>query len=299
MPTACLPRRRGGAAPGLAAEPGQWAAREYSVRNALIATAGSTSIRGFEARMREAGAGARALLMKAAARRWNDGVGTLDTVGPVFVVNGGENCASPTAEPRPGESCRFLPMRGGSRTGFRPAAPLDPPSKSTVGALCRRRAPADMVFASVARRPRPAPGWAARSRAAQRVCRAPRPVRHAESGGGVANNWWAADRALQAAIRLAASRRRPVPTARRDASAVALAEIRAAASSSRRRRRRLRRRAGAARHLQRVADGQCAAGDALRHRPLQRRPARSVGAAQAPGIARDAAARVAGLPPGR
>src|SRR6185295_3690580 len=49
---------------------GRWFASEYATRNALMVTGGSTSIRALEPRMREAGAAARALLMKAAARRW-------------------------------------------------------------------------------------------------------------------------------------------------------------------------------------------------------------------------------------
>ena len=42
-------------------------------------TAGSTSVRAFEKPLREAGRGGRALLMKAAARRWGVEWETLDT----------------------------------------------------------------------------------------------------------------------------------------------------------------------------------------------------------------------------
>ncbi len=38
---------------------GDWASQQYAVRNALMMTAGSTSIRGFEHRFREVGAAAR------------------------------------------------------------------------------------------------------------------------------------------------------------------------------------------------------------------------------------------------
>ncbi len=58
---------------------GRWAARDYATRNALMVTGGSTSIRAFEPRMREAGAAARALLSMAAAARWNVDWEELDT----------------------------------------------------------------------------------------------------------------------------------------------------------------------------------------------------------------------------
>ena len=64
-----------------------WAARQYAERNAVMVTGGSSSVRGFEARLREAGAGARALLAKAAAARWNANWEELDTAAG-FVVDG-------------------------------------------------------------------------------------------------------------------------------------------------------------------------------------------------------------------
>src|SRR3954447_17861150 len=50
---------------------GRWSARDFATRNGLTITGGSTSVRAFEASLREAGAGARALLSLAAAARWN------------------------------------------------------------------------------------------------------------------------------------------------------------------------------------------------------------------------------------
>src|SRR5687768_8313575 len=67
----------------------RWAAHEYATRSTFMLTGGSSSIRAFEPRMREAGAAARALLSMAAAERWGADWERLDTVGG-FVVNGGE-----------------------------------------------------------------------------------------------------------------------------------------------------------------------------------------------------------------
>ncbi|HEY0325424.1 MAG TPA: molybdopterin cofactor-binding domain-containing protein, partial [Allosphingosinicella sp.] len=56
-----------GAVPSLLADIGRWTAQEVATREALMITGGSTSIRAFEPRLREAGAAARALLSMAAA----------------------------------------------------------------------------------------------------------------------------------------------------------------------------------------------------------------------------------------
>ena len=65
--------------PGFLEGVGRWAARDYATENALMLTAGSTSVRAFEAPLREAGAGARALLSIAAADRWDVNWEELDT----------------------------------------------------------------------------------------------------------------------------------------------------------------------------------------------------------------------------
>src|SRR6185312_8579446 len=57
----------------------RWSAQDFASRHALMVTGGSTSIRAFEAPLREAGAGARALLSMAAASRWNADWESLDT----------------------------------------------------------------------------------------------------------------------------------------------------------------------------------------------------------------------------
>ena len=190
-------------APGWARGPAQWAAREYAVRNALIATAGSNSVRGFEARMREAGAGARALLMKAAARRWNVEWEALDTVGG-FVVNGSEKLrfaelAEAAAEE---ELPEYLPIRGGidNRLAGQPLPRLDLPAKVDGSARFAGdvRLP-DMLFASVRGAPAPGARLVKLDRAA--AARVPGLAGVFDSGrwvAALAGNWWAADRALQA-----------------------------------------------------------------------------------------------------
>jgi isoquinoline 1-oxidoreductase beta subunit len=65
----------------------RWLTRTYATRNALMLTGGSSSVRAFEPRLREAGAAARALLCQAAAARWALDTEQLDTANG-FVVSG-------------------------------------------------------------------------------------------------------------------------------------------------------------------------------------------------------------------
>jgi isoquinoline 1-oxidoreductase beta subunit len=294
------------AAPGWLQSPAQWAAREYSVRNALIATAGSTSIRGFEARMREAGAGARALLMKAAARRWNVEWETLDTAGG-FVVNGSEKSrfAELVEAAAEEELPEYLPIRGGvdNRLMGQPLPRLDLPSKVDGSARFAAdvRLP-DMLFASV--RGAPAPGARLVKLDREAASRVPGFAGVFDSGGWVAalaSNWWAADRALQALnpgwdLGTIA----PSDEGERDALVAALE-------------------AGEGSRVFEQGDvgAVYAAGPVLRSTysaaPMANAPLETLCATarftgdqlevwaptQAPGIARDAAARVAGLPAGQ
>ena len=62
-----------------AAEGSNWLARRSATQNALMLTAGSSSVRAFEGPLREAGAAARAMLRMAAAARWHVEWETLDT----------------------------------------------------------------------------------------------------------------------------------------------------------------------------------------------------------------------------
>ena len=78
--------------PGFLRGVGRWSAQDFATREALMITGGSTSVRAFEAPLREAGSGARALLSMAAARRWNVDWESLDTHDG-FVWRGGDRLA--------------------------------------------------------------------------------------------------------------------------------------------------------------------------------------------------------------
>src|ERR1044072_5176077 len=100
--------------PGILQGLGRWSAQDFATRNALMITLGSTSIRAFEEPMREAGAGARALLSLAAARRWNADWQDLDTHGG-FVWRGADRLPfAALAEEAAGLTLpEDLPIRGG------------------------------------------------------------------------------------------------------------------------------------------------------------------------------------------
>ncbi|HEY0086385.1 MAG TPA: molybdopterin cofactor-binding domain-containing protein, partial [Allosphingosinicella sp.] len=192
-----------GTAPGWLQSPARWASQEYATRYALTATAGSTSIRGFEARMREAGAGARALLMKAAARRWNVEWETLDTIGG-FVVNGAEKLRfAELAEAAAGEDLpEHLPIRGGveNRLAGQSAPRIDLPAKVDGSARFAGdvRLP-DMLFASVRSAPAPGARLAKVDQAAARRVPGLAGLFDSERWvAALANNWWTAERGAQA-----------------------------------------------------------------------------------------------------
>jgi isoquinoline 1-oxidoreductase beta subunit len=182
---------------------GNWAAREYATRTALMLTGGSSSVRAFEPRLREAGAGARVLLEMAAADRWNVGWETLDTAGG-FVVNGRErlsfaDLAEAAAEHDLPDT---LPMRGGLRNRLTGQAlpRLDLPAKVDGSAVFGAdvRLP-DMVYASV----RQGPIGGGRLTRVEKAAgdRVPGVVRLFETerwAGAAATNWWAANRAVEA-----------------------------------------------------------------------------------------------------
>lgn len=78
--------------PALADTPDDWLARVHAEREPLMITAEGTALAAFEAPLRTAAAGLRAMLMQAAAAQWNVGWETLDTAGH-FVVNGKQRIA--------------------------------------------------------------------------------------------------------------------------------------------------------------------------------------------------------------
>lgn len=175
-------------------------ARAHATSSALLLTAGSTSVRAFEPALREAGAAARVLLCKAAARQWGvDWRACATTQG--FVVHGRDRLRfGPLAAEAAGLKLpEQLPMRSGDQgrlTGE--ALPrIDVPAKVDGSANFAGdiRLP-DMVFASIRQAP---PG--ARIAAADKAKVAGTPglvdvIATDHWVAAVAHSWWIADRAL-------------------------------------------------------------------------------------------------------
>jgi isoquinoline 1-oxidoreductase beta subunit len=189
---------------GVFADMRRWRAREQAARSSLMMTGGSTSIRAFEAPMREAGAAARALLMMAAARRWDADWETLDTALG-FVTNGSEKLsfAILAAEAAEMDLPDHLPVRGGidNRLAGQSLPRIDLPSKVDGSAQFAGdvRLP-DMVYASVRQGPRGAESHLVRidRKAADAL---PGIIDIVETGNwaaAVATNWWTANQAIQA-----------------------------------------------------------------------------------------------------
>jgi isoquinoline 1-oxidoreductase beta subunit len=182
---------------------GRWVAHEYATRTALMLTGGSSSIRAFESPMREAGAAARALLSKAAADRWNVEWEALDTANG-FVWNGAEKISfAELAEAAarhdvPGE----LPVRGGTenRLTGESLPRLDLPSKVDGSAQFAGDVRlSDMVFASVRAGPIGDSRLVGIDRAAaDRIPGVLSVIENAGWAGAAATNWWAANRAVEA-----------------------------------------------------------------------------------------------------
>jgi isoquinoline 1-oxidoreductase beta subunit len=182
----------------------RWRAAQFEGGEAAMLTAGSTSVRAFEKPLREAGAGARALLMKAAARRW---VGadwaTLDTAAG-FVVDGARRLSfAELAEAASGEELpAHLPIRAGidGRLTGQPMPRLDLPSKVDGSAPFAGdiRLP-DMAYASVRAGPTEDSRLARWDKAAGLAVAG---VFGAFDAPGwvacLATNWWAANRGVEA-----------------------------------------------------------------------------------------------------
>ena len=180
----------------------RWAARQYAERNALMLTGGSSSVRGFEARLREAGAAARVLLCKAAAARWSTNWEELDARDG-FVVRGNDRLAFAelAADAAELDLPDTLPMRGGrdNRLAGQPLPRLDVPSKIDGSAMfagdVRLR---DMVFAAVRTTPPGGRLVSADRAAADRVWGALRLIEAPGFVAVTARNSWAAVKALEA-----------------------------------------------------------------------------------------------------
>ncbi|MFN3943765.1 MAG: molybdopterin cofactor-binding domain-containing protein [Allosphingosinicella sp.] len=188
--------------PGAVEGVGRWAAEEYATRSALMITGGSTSIRAFEPRLREAGAAARALLSKAAAERWNADWEELDT-REGFVWRGAERIPfADLAEAAAGhELPDNLPVRGGidHRLTGQAVPRLDVPSKVDGSAQFAGdiRLPG-MVYAAV--RGAPA-GTRLDGFEREEASRLPGVLMLFDNPawvGAAAVNWWAAARAVEA-----------------------------------------------------------------------------------------------------
>ncbi|MEO7828045.1 MAG: molybdopterin cofactor-binding domain-containing protein, partial [Allosphingosinicella sp.] len=181
----------------------RWRAQHFEAGSEAMLTAGSTSVRTFERPLREAGAGARALLMKAAAAHWGVEWETLDTAAG-FVVDGTRRLSfAELAEAAADEELpEHLPIRAGidNRLTGQPLPRLDLPAKVDGSAPFAGdiRLP-DMVYASVRAGPTEdsrlarwkrnkglavpgvfgafdAPGWV----------------------GCIGSNWWAANKGVEA-----------------------------------------------------------------------------------------------------
>ena len=177
--------------------------RTHAARTALVLTAGSSSIRNFESELRQAGAAARVMLCKAAARKWGSDWQACGTIGGV-VVNGnqrvgfGELAALAADETLPDS----VPLRGdeANRLSGQAVPRLDVPGKvdgsANYAADIRLE---NMVHASI----RQGPLGGTHLVKADRVAANKIPGMLKIVGGEkwiatVAENWWAADRALDA-----------------------------------------------------------------------------------------------------
>jgi isoquinoline 1-oxidoreductase beta subunit len=208
----------GGEMPSLLQGFSRWTAGEYATRNALMLTGGSSSVRAFEPRLREAGAAGRALLSMAAAERWGVEWEQLDTADG-FVVQGSQRIpfaelAQAAAELKVPKQ---LPVRGGTldRLTGQSLPRLDVPGKLDGTALFAGdvRLP-NQVYAST----RSGPIGDARLvradvAAANRIPGVVAAFREERWAGAVATNWWLADRAIRAMNPVFQTRGAPVTDA--------------------------------------------------------------------------------------
>ncbi|UAK24133.1 xanthine dehydrogenase family protein molybdopterin-binding subunit [Sphingomonas nostoxanthinifaciens] len=191
------------ALPHMLAGVGRWAAQNWATRNALMITAGSTSIRAFEQPFREAGAMARALLCMTAGKRIGADWRACDTEAG-FVVRGqdrfrfGALAAEAAGFAPPATPPLRRPGEGGISGKAMPRLDLPAKVDGSTRFAGDVRLPG-MLHASVRHGPLGDTGPAALDLAA--ADRVPGVVGIVRSDGFVAalaENWWAADRALDA-----------------------------------------------------------------------------------------------------
>lgn len=176
--------------------------RTHAARTALMLTGGSSSVRNFEEPLRRAGAAARVLLCRAAARKWGTDWRACATADG-FVVHGNQKLRfGELAEAAAEESLpEDLPMRGGetNRLYGEPLPRLDAPAKIDGSANFAGdiRLP-NMVFASIRHGPM----------AESKLVRADETKANSVHGmrsivktdrwiAAVGDTWWAAERALE------------------------------------------------------------------------------------------------------
>lgn len=170
----------------------------------VMITGGSTSIRAFETPLRDAGAAARALLLQAAGKRWDRDWRSLDTALGFVVGGPGRLSFAELAE----EAAEFeipspIPAREGAENRLvgRSVPRIDLPAKVDGSARFAGDVRlAGMVYASVRQGPRRDSRLIGLDRAAAKAV--PGVIALIENSGwaaAVATNWWAADRGLEAA----------------------------------------------------------------------------------------------------
>lgn len=161
-------------------------------------TAGSTSVRAFEEPLRDAGAMARALLIAAAAARWDVEADECDTADGVVVHQGKTLPFALLAEEAAGLRAPANPKRrsSGPRLTGKPLPRLDLPAKSdgSFRFAADVRLP-DMLFASA----RIAPPGGRLTGFSRQGAKGHRIVVRERWLAVAADNWWAAERALKMA----------------------------------------------------------------------------------------------------
>lgn len=175
----------------------------HAARTALVLTGGSTSIRAFENDLRDAGAAARVLLCKAAAKRWKVDWQACGTAGG-FVIHGADRLrfGDLAAEAVGGSLPNPLPLRSGdtNRLLGQSLPRLDVPSKVDGSANFAGdvRLP-DMVFAAIRQGPvGDTKLLSVDLAAADRIRGVLSVATNDDWVAAIANNWWAANQALGA-----------------------------------------------------------------------------------------------------
>jgi len=186
-------------------EAGDWALDQYATRKALMLTGGGTSVPMFHDAYRDAGAAARILLCKAAAKRWNVPWESCD-IQEGLISDGGQRTlrfGDVVEEAAAFDLPEILPLRQGmeGRLAGQDLPRLDTPSKldGSHNFAADIRLP-DMVFASIRQGPiGDARLESVNEGAARSVTGFLKLVRSERWVAAVGTNWWAANKALDLA----------------------------------------------------------------------------------------------------